>query len=123
MLMKRFLRQFTGLLLLIFVSGGLSANAAVTIIGAQYTPDQMFPEWDCFWHDGNYPTSCQANNQGTTVRVFLKNTGALGVTVNDATLAGYSLQTVIKMSESGSINPDQQNSIYFYGSRTFPVGS
>ncbi len=89
------------------------ANAAVTILGAQYQPDQMFPEYDCFWHDGNYPTSCQTNVQGATVHVYVKNTGASAVTIDDATLAGHSLKTAIKMS-TASWNPDEQNSIYFY---------
>ena len=31
------------------------ANAAVTILGAQYQPDQMFPEYNCFWHDWQLP--------------------------------------------------------------------
>ncbi len=92
--------------------GGLSANAAVTIIGAQYTPDQMFPEWDCFWHDGNYPTSCQTNNRGATVHVYVKNTGGSAVTVDDATLAGYSLKSAVKMNTSAH----NLSSIYFYWS-------
>ncbi len=89
------------------------ANAAVTILGAQYQPDQMFPEYDCFWHDGNYPTSCQTNVQGATVHVYVKNTNTAPVTIDDATLAGYYLKTVIKKS-TASWNPDEQNSIYFY---------
>ncbi len=116
MLMNKNLRQFSGLLLLIFVSGwgGLSANAAVTIIGAQYRPDQLFPEFNCFWNASTYPTSCPGYIPGATVHVFLKNTGVTGVTIDDALLAGYSLKTIIKQSTAGSINPDLQNSIYFY---------
>ncbi len=45
--------------------------------------------------------------------MYLKNTGATAVTISDATLAGYSLKTIIKMP-TGSSNPDLQSSIYFY---------
>jgi hypothetical protein len=85
-----------------------SCPAAVQVIGVQYREDQVFSEYDCFWHDGNYPTSCQTNQHGATVHVYLKNTGASGVTINDATVAGHSLQTVIAMSDNG------QSSIYFH---------
>ncbi len=101
------------LLALVIGLAGPAANAAVTLLGAQYRPDQRFPEYDCFWHDSNYPTSCQTNGIGATVHVYVKNTGASAVTINDATLEGYSLVTVIKMSTDGW-NPDLQNSIYFY---------
>jgi hypothetical protein len=91
-----------------------TAPAAVTIIGVQYRPDQLFPEFNCFWNASTYPTSCAAYVPGATVHVFLKNTGVAAVTMDDATLAGSSLKTIIKKSVAGSINPDMQNSIYFY---------
>jgi hypothetical protein len=100
--------------LVMALAGAPAVDAAVNIIGTQYQPDQVFSQWDCFWHDGNYPTSCQTNNYGATVHVYVKNTGASSVAINDATLAGYSLKTVIKQSTDGGINPDLQNSIYFY---------
>jgi hypothetical protein len=89
------------------------AKAGVTVLGVQYQPDQIFSEYDCLWHDSNYPTSCQTNGQGANVHVYLKNTGASPVTINDVTLAGYSLKTIIDMS-TNAWNPDQQYSIYFY---------
>ncbi len=90
-------------LLLTAITGGmicLSANAAVEVLGVQYRQDQVFSEYDCYWHDGNYPTSCQTNNQGATIHVYLKNTGAAAVAINDATLAGHSLKTVIEMADN-----------------------
>ena len=35
---------------------------------------------------------------GRNVKVFVQNTGSTPETINDATLAGYSLKTVIQMS-------------------------
>ena len=75
------------------------AHAQVTILGAQYHPDQMFP-FGCYWNPDAYP-NCPTIVGGATVHVYIKNTGASAVTINDATLAGYSLTTVIK-TETGS---------------------
>ncbi len=92
---------------------GEAANAAVTMIGTQYRVDQLFPEFDCYWNFWADPSGCPTNRAGATVHVYVKNTGASSVTIDDATIAGYSLKTVIKMS-TANFNPDQQNSIYFY---------
>ena len=73
-----------------------AVNAAVQVIGVQYQPDQLFPEYNCIWHDRNYPTSCQSNIPGCNVHVFLKNTGGGPVTVTDATVKGYSLEDILQ---------------------------
>jgi hypothetical protein len=99
---------------IVVTAAGFTSQAAVEIIGAQYRQDRLFPEFNCYYSSGNYPTSCPQFLPGATVCVLVKNAGTSPVTITDATLAGYSLQTVIKMSTSGTINPDQQNSIYFY---------
>ncbi len=91
----------------------ITANAAVTVIGAQYKPDRVFPEYDCYWNFAGYPNSCRTNQTGATVYVYLKNTGTSAALVTDATLAGYSLKTAIAIGDA-SVNPGQQNSIYFY---------
>ncbi len=91
-----------------------NSNAAVTVIGAQYKPDRVFPEYDCYWNFAGYPNSCRTNQPGAHVYIYLQNTGASPVTINDAILAGYSLKTNIAMSTDTSINPGGQNSIYFY---------
>ena len=100
--------------------GGLAcvgANAAVTILGVQYQPDQYFPEFDCYWNASAYPGSCRTPILGATLHLYVKNTGASAVTLNDLNLttasATYSLKTIIKKSLSGTINPDELNSIYF----------
>ena len=89
------------------------AFAAVTIIGTQYNEDRLFPEFNCYYSHRNYPVCPTAFRAGATAYVYVKNTGSSSVTISDATLAGYSLQTVIKMS-TASWNPDEQNSIFFY---------
>ncbi len=88
------------------------ANAAQTVIGTQYRVDQLFPEFNCYYSSGNYPTSCGNPQPGATVFVCVKNTGASSETITDAVLNGYSLKTVIKMS-AANYNPDQLSSIYF----------
>ncbi len=87
-----------------------AADGAVTLLGVQYQQDELFPEYNCIWHDRNYPTSCSGTYLGGNAHVYLRNDGASPVTVNDVTLAGYSLKTVIKM------NTSQHNfsSIYYY---------
>ena len=66
--------------------GGHAANAAVTILGAQYQPDQYFPEFDCYWNASAYPGPCRTPIRGATVHVYVKNTGASAVTMNDLNL-------------------------------------
>ncbi len=86
------------------------ASAAVTLLGVQYQQDNPYTEYQCIWHDRNYPTDCGAVVGGSNIHAYLKNTGASSVTVSDATLAGYSLKTVIKRSSTYH----NANSIYFY---------
>ena len=70
------------------------------MIGVQYQPDRGFPEYDCLWHSTPYPGNCGDLVPGCNVKVFVQNTGASGETINDATLAGYSLKTVIQMNSA-----------------------
>ena len=86
-----------------------TTNANLAVIGVQYQPDWPFPEYSCLWHSTPYPGNCGSLVPGCNVKVFVKNTGASAETINDATLAGYSLKTVIQK------DPTQgAASIYFY---------
>ena len=87
-------------------------QAAVTVLGVQYQQDELFPEYDCIWHDKDYPTSCSGTYLGGNLHVYLKNTGASSVSLTDMTLAGYSLNTVVKLDPSG--NQHQARSVYYY---------
>lgn len=100
-----------GIFLLIVLTG-ISANAAVTVIGVQYQQDELFPEYNCIWHDANYPSSCSGTYLGGNVHVYVKNTGGAPVTINDVTLAGYSLKTIIKLDPYGDGHDAQ--SLYYY---------
>jgi len=91
-----------------------SADAAISVLGTQYQPDQYFPEFNCYWNASAYPGPCRTPILGATIHLYVKNTGASAVTINDAMLGPYSLKTIIKKSTRGNINPDEQNSIYFY---------
>ena len=31
------------------------AHAGVTVLGVQYQQDNPYPEFQCIWHDRNYP--------------------------------------------------------------------
>jgi hypothetical protein len=90
----------------------VSASGALTVIGTQYQPDQMFTEFDCYWNGGNYPNPCPTNHPGATFHVYVKNTGNSSATITDATLTAnnYSLETAIKMNSSIA----NLSSIYFY---------
>src|ERR1043165_5936138 len=87
-----------------------AASGAVTVLGVQYQQDNPYTEFQCIWHDRNYPSSCGSVVGGSNVHVYLKNTGTSSVSVSDVTLAGYSLGTVIKQSSTYH----DANSIYFY---------
>jgi hypothetical protein len=100
-------------LALVIALGRDAADAAVTMLGAQYQPDQYFPEFNCYWNASAYPGSCRTPTRGATIHAYVKNTGTLPITITDASLGTYSLTTVIKKS-GASWNPDEQNSIYFY---------
>ena len=86
------------------------ASGAVTVLGVQYQQDELFPEYNCIWHDKDYPTACAGTYLGGNVHVYLKNTGASAVTVDDVTLAGYSLAAVIELNTSYH----SAQSIYFH---------
>ena len=87
-----------------------TANANFTVIGVQYQPDWAFPEYECLWHSTPYPGNCGSLVPGCNVKVFVQNTGSTPEMINDATLAGYSLKTVIQIaaSQGGAA------SIYYY---------
>jgi subtilisin-like proprotein convertase family protein/Cu/Zn superoxide dismutase len=86
-------------------------SAAVTVLGVQYQPDKMHPEFDCIWSNGNYPTSCPSNFAGANVHVYLRNDEATSINVTNVTLAGYELKTIIKERVQGGNDP---YSIYYY---------
>jgi len=90
--------------------GGASAQAGLAVLGVQYQQDNPYPEFNCIWSDKSYPTSCTARALGCNVSVFVQNPGAATVTINDVTLAGYSLRTVLKRDP----NVHDANSIFFY---------
>jgi hypothetical protein len=94
----------------IFVLALPEAHGAVTVLGVQYQQDELFPEYNCIWHDKDYPTSCSGTYLGGNVHVYLKNTGGSSVTISDLTLAGYSLTTILPVSTAAH----NANSIYFY---------
>ncbi len=100
---------FAGLLVLgsLFCVG---ANAAIQVLGVQYQQDELFPEYNCLWHDKDYPTSCPGTYLGGNVHVYIKNTGASAITITDVTLAGYSLTTILPVSAVAH----NANSIFFY---------
>ena len=89
-------RRMWALPIVVLMSAG--ADAAVTLLGVQYQQDNPYTEYQCIWHDRNYPTDCGAVVGGSNVHVYLRNDGTSSVTINDVTLAGYSLKTVIKRS-------------------------
>jgi hypothetical protein len=99
-------------LLLALLGAGVPARAELRVIGVQYQSDRVFPEYECLWHDRQYPGPCSPTVPGANVKVFVKNTGAATESLNDVTLAGYSLKTVIAMNP----NESDASSIYFYWS-------
>ncbi|MEI8044140.1 MAG: carbohydrate binding domain-containing protein, partial [Verrucomicrobiota bacterium] len=96
--------------LILATVAGSTADAAIEVLGVQYQQDNPYPEFNCWYHYGNYPTSCGTVITGCNVHVFLKNTGSSPVAINDVTLAGYSLNAILKRNA----NFHDANSIYFY---------
>ena len=93
-----------------FGSTVTQVGAAVDIIGVQYQQDELFPEFNCIWHDKDYPTSCSGTYLGGNLHVYLKNTGASSITFTDATLAGYNLNTVLKEN----VTQSNARSVHYY---------
>ena len=103
------------LLALAVVAGGMAftdVSASLTVLGVKFQQDNPYSEYQCLWHDRNYPSSCGAEVVGANVHVYLRNDGASPVTVNDVTLAGYSLKKILRSKVQGSHPP--LHSIYFY---------
>ena len=107
-------RRCARVLLAVVASGvaGAAASAEVTLLGVQYRQDNPYSEYLCLWHDRNYPTSCGADVVGANVHVYLRNDGASSVTVTDVTLAGYSLNKILRERVEGKHPP--LHSIYYY---------
>jgi len=75
-----------------------TANAAVTLLGVQYKPDQAFPEHECFWNHSQLPGPCGPSSPlGSSIHVFLHNTGSSSVTVQDVVFVGFSLKQVLAL--------------------------
>jgi len=88
-----------------------AANAALTVIDTKYHEDLMFPEFNCYWEAASIRRSVPAA-QGSHRLCVCEEHRRGSATITDATLAGYSLHTVIKRS-TASWNPNDLNSIYF----------
>ncbi len=110
------MKSFSGLRALVLVAVvngvlGISASAAVSVIGVQYQQDDWFPEFNCIWKDKYYPNSCPVGTAvGCNIHAYLKNTGASPVTVSSVSLEGYNLATVLKLNTG----VHDARSIYFY---------
>jgi len=100
------------LILTVLVSGlsGIAANAGVAVLGVQYQQDELFPEYNCIWHDKNYPTSCSGTYLGGNLHVYVKNTGDSSISITNTTLAGYSLETVLKLN----VTQHEARSVFYY---------
>ena len=97
---------------LLVCGASFEASASISVLGVQYQQDELFPEYNCIWHDKDYPTSCSGTYLGGNLHVYIKNTGASSVSLDDMTLAGYSLNTVVKLDPSG--NQHEARSVYYY---------
>ncbi len=86
-----------------------TANAGVTVLGVQYQQDQPYSEFNCIWNDKTYPTDCPPRSLGCYVHVYLKNTGGSAVSINDVTVAGYSLEDSLVLNSG----VHDARSIYF----------
>src|SRR5512137_353749 len=73
-----------------------TADAAIEVLGVQYQQDNPYPEYQCWYRYGDYPTTCHSTVVGANAHVFLKNTGASPVTISDVTLGPYSLNSILK---------------------------
>ena len=88
--MKQMIRYSRGsacafLVALVIGLAGQDAKAGVAVLGAQYQQDNPYTQYQCIWHDKNYPTSCGSVVTGANVHVYLKNTGSTSVSVSDVT--------------------------------------
>ena len=112
--MTRWSRRYARVLLALLTSGmaGAAASAEVTQLGVQYQQDNPYSEYQCLWSDRNYPTSCGGPIVGANVHVYLRNDGASAVSVSDVTLAGYSLNKILRAKSVGDHLP--LRSIYHY---------
>lgn len=86
------------------------ASAQIAILGVQYQQDEPYPEFNCLWSDSGYPTNCPGRAPGCNVHVYLKNTGASAMTIDDVTLAGNSLTTILP----AATNYHESRSIFYH---------
>lgn len=84
---------------------------AVSLLGVQYQQDDPLTEFQCYWKNTSYPTSCGVPLPGANLHVFIRNDGTSAVTLDSVSLVGYSLKTILKEQ---SLNGHITNSIWFY---------
>ncbi len=84
------------LAVLAFHGSGITCHGAVEVLGVQYQQDNPYPEYQCWYRYGNYPTTCHSTYVGANAHVFLKNTGASSVTISDVSLGVHSLNNILK---------------------------
>ena len=113
--MRRLARHSRLLVLMTLLLGGMAFTAPgdpLTVLGVKYQQDDPLSEYQCLWHDANYPASCGTEVVGANVHVYLRNDSASPVTIDDVTLAGFNLKKVLRSKIQGSHPP--MRSIYFF---------
>ncbi len=114
--MRRMIISSCLLALSAFLASGpfpAAASTPLTVLGVGYQQDKPYSEYQCLWHDKDYPTTCGVPAAtGANVHAYLRNDGSSAVTVSDVTLAGYSLNKILRAKIIGDHPP--LRSIFYY---------
>ncbi|MGB9626137.1 MAG: hypothetical protein ACPMAQ_14885, partial [Phycisphaerae bacterium] len=92
-----------------FVGVSTARAAAPELLGVYYRPDESFPAFAPFWNEGapieNMPANPNARDAaraaklGCSIHIFVRNTGAGSLAIDDLALAGISLEKAIAFSD------------------------
>lgn len=92
--------RLTILLLVLIAAFGLPAQGAPELLDSCFRADTAFPEFARFWSDSSQADSQAANEKlGGSLHVYLRNTGAGPMQIQDVLLDGISLKQAIAYSD------------------------
>ena len=101
----------------------VQAQSQLRFIGVHLRPDEPFPQFARFWHEGwNVPEgeedaaaaeAVAAQGLGASLHIYVYNTGSAPVPIEDITIQGTSLKQALTFSESRKVK--KFASIHFAG--------
>lgn len=107
-------RSILSAALLITAVAASGAGAAIELIEAAYRPDRVLPEFYVFWKDWyNWGDSYIPYSASGALAIYVRNTGANSVTINDLLINGASMASGMGCTDNTYKCEMQACSVYY----------